>query len=775
MHTIRYTALVGIAFLLGIISASYLPEMPGLWWSGLLLIILPVIWFFRRYRWVQSVAVFISGGLWLIVYVHLFAPVDLPTLIDSQTITVTGEIVAIPRNNTQRSRFDFFINEIHDVDTKWHGKVRLSWYHPDVHLRAGQHWRLKIKLKPAHGFANPGGFDYERSLYRQGIAATGYVREAKSAILISQSTTLHSIRQFLSNNLRQAMPTAQHAGLLIALTTGDKQYIDPQQWQVLTRTGTIHLMAISGLHIGLIFGLFFWLGSFTWRMSARLCLFRPAQDVAIVTGLIAAIIYAAMAGFSIPTQRALIMLAVIAISLLSRRLTAPLDVLQAALLMVLMLDPLAILSAGFWLSFAAVAVILLTLDRADDASETPAWYRLIKIQWVIALGLLPLTSLFFYQVSVVAPVMNLLAVPWVGLLVVPLSLMGAVLSVISPSMAEWVLSLADSLMQILWWLLTQASDSPYAVVHPANPAPWILLLTLSGLALVLFHPATRYRVVGLCLFAPLFLPATSSLEEPGFQVDFLDVGQGLAVVVRTAEHTLLYDAGFSNDTGFDIGQRVVLPYLWHQGVTVLNRVVLSHDDRDHVGGYASVSREIPVRQLTVMPGSKYLADSSVTACQAGESWSWDGVDFRFLHPQVNAGGQENNRSCVLKISGRGGGSVLLTGDIEKSAEKNLILHAHNQLQADVLLAPHHGSKTSSTREFIASVKAKEVVYSAGYRNRFGFPKPEVMARYTRASVRQWNTADSGMLRYRFDGMKDRYQRWVYRQENRRFWQSGAVE
>jgi competence protein ComEC len=280
--------------------------------------------------------------------------------------------------------------------------------------------------------------------------------------------------------------------------------------------------------------------------------------------------------------------------------------------------------------------------------------------------------------------------------------------------------------------------------------------------------------VGLCLFAPLFLPASSPLDEHEFQVDFLDVGQGLAVVVRTAEHTLLYDTGFSNDTGFDVGQRVILPYLWHQGITVLNRVVLSHDDRDHVGGYASVSSEIPVRQLTVMPGSKYLADSSVAVCQAGEGWSWGGVDFQFLHPQVNAGGQENNRSCVLKISGRGG-SVLLTGDIEKSAEKNLILHAHNQLQADILLAPHHGSKTSSTRDFIASVKAKEVVYSAGYRNRFGFPRPEVMARYTRTSARQWNTADSGMLRYRFDGMKDRYQRWVYRHENRRFWQSGAVE
>jgi len=370
--------------------------------------------------------------------------------------------------------------------------------------------------------------------------------------------------------------------------------------------------------------------------------------------------------------------------------------------------------------------------------------------------------------------MNLIAVPWLGLMVVPLALAGALLSVVSPWMAEGVLGLADRLMQILWWGLTQASDSNYAIVHPAHPAPWVLLLTLLGLGLVLFHPAIRIRVVGLCLFAPLFLPAGSPVKEHEFQVDFLDVGQGLAVVVRTADHTLLYDAGFSNDTGFDIGQRVLLPYFWHQGITALDRVVLSHDDRDHIGGYASVSREIPVGQLTVMPGSKYLKDASNVACRSGEYWAWNGVDFRFLHPQGDGDGKENNRSCVLRISSPHG-RVLLTGDIEKSAETDLIALANDQLPADILSAPHHGSNTSSTSEFIASVNPKEVVYSAGFRNRFGFPKPAVVARYKMLDIKQWNTADSGMLRYRFDDEKGHYQRWVYRHEKRRFWQSDAVE
>jgi len=385
---------IGLVFLLGVFSASYLPVLPNPMWFGLLIIVLPGIWYIRSNRWVQLITVFTSGGAWLIMYVFLFAPADLPTEIDSQTISVSGEIASIPNNNTQRSRFDFIIDEADDVDTAWRGKVRLSWYYPDVQLYAGQRWNLKIKLKPAHGFANLGGFDYERSLYRQGISATGYVRESKSAKLLGETTTLHRMRQLLSDRIRQIMSESQHSGLLVALTTGDKQYIEPQQWQVMLRTGTIHLMAISGLHIGLVYGLFFLLGKELWRLSARLCLFRSAQDVAVVVGIIAAVIYAAMAGFSIPTQRALIMLVVVAMSLLSRRLTSSLDILQTALLVVLLVDPLAILSAGFWLSFAAVAVILLSLDQSA-VDQVSAWRRLVRIQWVIALGLLPLTSLFF--------------------------------------------------------------------------------------------------------------------------------------------------------------------------------------------------------------------------------------------------------------------------------------------------------------------------------------------------------------------------------------------
>ena len=765
--------MAGLAFLLGVVATSSLPMLPKPWWCGLLLILLPIIFFGRRAAWLRLIAISVVGGLWLIGYVYLFTPSELPQSMDGQTITVTGQIVSIPQNKPQRSRFDFQIHEVQGLHKPWRSKVRLSWYHPSQKLQAGQQWEFKIKLKPAHGFANPGGMDYEAWLFSKGIAATGYVRQAKTARLLGQTATLHGFRQSLSEKILQAVPDHEHGALLVALITGDRQHINQRQWQVMTRTGTVHLMAISGLHIGLIYGLFFWLGRALWRTSARLCLIRPAQDVAVIIGLIAALLYAAMAGFAIPTQRALIMIAVVAVAVLSRRMTSPIDVLQAALLVVLLIDPLATISIGFWLSFAAVAVILLTLDRTPQAQHPGRWYQLFQIQWVLALGLLPLTSLFFSQVSVVAPLMNIIAVSWVGLLVVPLSLAGALFALVSPALAAVVLGLADTLMQWLWLLLVPASDSPYAVLHPANPAIWVMLCALAGLALVLFHRASAYRVGGLLLLTPLLMSASSPVDQHEFQVDVLDVGQGQAVVVRTARHTLLYDAGFSNDSGFDIGQRVILPYLWHEGIRALDHVVLSHDDRDHIGGYDSVRREMPVGRLSVMPGSRYMSGpDEAVVCRAGEQWQWDGVGFEFLHPDNNPEASENNRSCVLKISARGG-SVLLTGDIEKAVEQKLVADGRNKLRADILLTPHHGSATSSSPEFIAAVLPREVVHSAGFRNRFGFPKPSVTARYRQAGVAQWTTANTGMIRFRFRDQAGSYERSIYRQDKQRFWQSST--
>lgn len=758
--------LTGLGFLLGIMWAIYLPDYV---WPGSVLLLVPGIWL--GLRWLRLLVFIFAGLMWVMVYLQWFHPVALPAVMDGQTVTVSGEIASIPEAGAQSIRFDFDISQIQGIPLEWHQRIRLSWYYPKHKLRSGQFWKIDIKLKPAHGFANPGGFDYERWLFSRGIAATGYVRNTGSARLLHSRVSLDLVRQILTEKIRMIIPQSEFGGLLIALVTGNRQFIEPYQWDVLSRTGTIHLMAISGLHVGLVYGLFFWLGRVTWQSSARLCVIRPAQDAGIILGLLAALIYAALAGFSVPTLRALIMLAVVVFALLTRRLAAPFDVLQSALLLVLVLDPLAVLSAGFWLSFLAVGLILLTLAKDQRATVTRASriYRLVKIQWFLMIGMMPLGSLLFNQISLLAPVMNLVAVPLVGLLVVPLSLIGAALAFLQPQVAAFFLHSANRLMEWLWWLLEMASRHEYAVMYLPHPPVWVLLLVSLGIVLLLFQRSVSHRITGILMITPLFAVTPVSLKAGEFQVDFLDVGQGLSVVVRTATRTLLYDTGFSNDDSFDIGQSVVIPYLRHQGVKQLDHVVLSHDDRDHVGGYQSISNDFSIERLTVMPGSRYLADSGeASACRSGDFWQWDGVEFRFLHPDTPGAMKENDRSCVLRISGPGG-SVLLAGDIEETAERMLTSRFREGLRADILLAPHHGSATSSSVAFIDRVRPREVVYSVGYRNRFGFPRAVVTERYRAHGAQQLNTAHSGMLRYHFRLQPGDYRREIYRQEQRKIW------
>ena len=758
--------LTGLGFLLGIMWAIYLPDYV---WSGAVLLLVPGIWL--GLRWLRLLAFIFAGLMWVMVYLQWFHPAALPAEMDGQTVTVSGEIASIPKAGAQSVRFDFDISQIHGIPLQWHQRIRLSWYYPKQKLRSGQFWEFDIKLKPAHGFANPGGFDYERWLFSRGIAATGYVRNTGSARLLHSRVSLNLVRQMLTEKIRSIIPQSEFGGLLIALVTGNRQFIEPNQWDVLSRTGTIHLMAISGLHVGLVYGLFFWLGRVTWQSSARLCVIRPAQDAGIILGLFAALLYAALAGFSVPTLRALIMLSVVVFAVLTRRLAASFDVLQLALLLVLVLDPLAVLSTGFWLSFLAVGLILLTLAKDQQASaiRTGRIYRLVKIQWFLMIGMMPLGSLLFNQISLLAPVMNLVAVPLVSILVVPLSLIGAALAFLQPQVAAFFLHSANRLMEWLWWLLEMASRHEYAVMYLPHPPVWALLLVSLGIVLLLFQRSVSHRIAGILMITPLFAVTPVSLKAGEFQVDFLDVGQGLSVVVRTASRTLLYDTGFSNDDSFDIGQSVIIPYLRHQGVKQLDHVVLSHDDRDHIGGYQSISKDFSIERLTVMPGSRYLADSAeASACRSGDFWQWDGVEFRFLHPDTPGSMKENDRSCVLRISGPGG-SVLLAGDIEETAERMLISRFREDLHADILLAPHHGSATSSSVAFIDRVRPREVVYSAGYRNRFGFPRAVVAERYREHGAQQLNTADSGMLRYHFRLQPGDYHREIYRQVQRKIW------
>lgn len=759
----------GLGFLLGVLWSAYLPQYGCV---GLLFLLLLGIWpGWQRHFFILMLA----GLVWMWLYLHWFSPQPIPEAIDGKTVTVIGEVISIPRTGRRSTRFDFQITNFQDMQIGWRGRVRLSWYHPLHELIPGQVWALRIKLKPAHGFANPGGFDYERWLFSRGIAATGYVRNVDQARLLTSEFSLHSFRQSLGEGIIDLLPEQDFAGVLIALVNGDRQHIDQNHWRDMSRTGTTHLMAISGLHIGLVYGVFFWFARLAWKSFARLCLLRPAEDIALMVGLFAAIIYAGLAGFSIPTQRAVIMLFVVTMAMLSRRLSAPLDVLQVAMVLVLILDPLSILSAGFWLSFMAVALIFLMLSGGAQpvpGSQNPL-RNIIRMQWFLAVGMLPLSALLFNQVSIVAPAVNMIAVPVVGLIVVPLSLAGAMSSLVSSSVGTILLHSADVLVGWLWLVIDTASNSTHAVIHPSGLPWWLYVCVSVGAALLLFYSRLVYRLAGFLLILPVLVTPSNALKHSEYQVDILDVGQGLAVVVKTSNHTLLYDTGFANDDGFDIGQRVIAPYLRHEGIHHLHRVVLSHDDQDHAGGYAFLRTEFEIGHLSVMPGSRYEADSKlVSTCQAGDFWQWDGITFRFLHPGMVTSLKENDRSCVLHISGPGG-SALLTGDIERRAETELVNRYAGKLAADVLLAPHHGSATSSSAEFIAQVKPREVIYSAGFRNRFGFPRAEVISRYQDHGAEQYSTAKTGMVRFHFPAQHGNYRRMLYRQEHHNFWHQPA--
>ncbi|MCW8827380.1 MAG: DNA internalization-related competence protein ComEC/Rec2, partial [Gammaproteobacteria bacterium] len=486
-----------------------------------------------------------------------------------------------------------------------------------------------------------------------------------------------------------------------------------------------------------------------------------APRVAAVGAILAAFAYAALAGFSIPTQRALLMLMIAFGAIVLQRPVRPLQLLSFALLMVLLLDPFASLSVGFWLSFAAVALIFAELNGGEGNRLT----RYGKLQWLLFLGLAPLLILFFGRVSLIAPVANLVAVPWVSLWVVPLTLLGVVALPISQALAGMLLTLASygmsGLTELLSWL-----DSLVAPLNLIPASDWLLVPAAIGLAITLFY-RHRLRGVGLLGLLPLLLISPPALKEGEARLTLLDVGQGLSVVVETRDHTLLFDTGASYLSGFNFGEAVVAPYLRHRGIERVDSLIISHGDNDHIGGARSLREKIDIgRIITSVPTMVHWADPEI--CSAGDSWHWNGVNFEMLHPQSLAlPFSENDLSCVLKISSHDQ-SVLLTGDIEAVAERLLIEQYGERLSATILIAPHHGSKTSSTQPFIDMVSPEWVLFPVGYRNRYHFPHPSVVERYRKSGANLLNSFSEGAISFKLcEKCPLKPQR--YRQQERRYW------
>lgn len=729
-----------IAFLIGVVCLQTFAALPSLYWATALPLAVFGLWQ-PRLRWLAAMTL---GALWALLYGHWLIAHDWPKACEGQDVLASGTILSIPVQDSRRSRFQFRVDRLEGcAAARLPVRLRIAWYGPRPPLGAGQRWQLPLRLKVRSGFFNPGGFDYEGWLLQQRIGGTGYVKDPDRALRLpgrfSVAASLQMWRQKVYDALQVRLPADPAAGLVLALALGERAHITPAQWRVLRATGTSHLVAISGLHIGLAAGFGWFLGLWFWKRSAYLCGRMPAQRAAAVPALALALVYAALAGFSIPTQRALVMLVVGMAALLAQRQPTPGHAWFVALLAVLILDPLAVLSPGFWLSFAAVAVLLFGMG----ARRAPRgfWWRWGRAQWLVGIGLLPMTLSAFQSLSVVGPLANLAAVPWVSLVVVPLVLGGTLLVSAWPGAAALSLQLACGALHWLWAALETVAAPPFATVSAAPSLIWLPLAGV-GVAWLLAPRGFPGRFLGVVLLLPLWTPRGDTLKPGEMLVTLLDVGQGLAAVVRTANHVLVYDTGPRFSPDFDAGTAVLVPFLRHSGVSRVAMAIVSHGDRDHAGGYDSLRRAVTVD--TVLAGEPSPRQQR---CQDGSAWRWDGVAFELLHPRSNHSSSGNDASCVLRVVSEAG-AVLFSGDIQGRGER-LLVERPQRLRSEVLIAPHHGSASSSSPPFIASVAPRWVLFATGYRNRFGFPRPDVLARYRAADAEALSTAECGAIQVAF--------------------------
>lgn len=723
-------------------------------------------------RWLVVLACFALGVSWAAWRAEIRLADRLDSAWEGRDIEVVGVVASLPQDFSQGTRFEFCPDFPLTAGVKLPDRVMLSWYQGRrdgedfmrLPVKPGERWRFTVRLKRPHGNANPGGFDYEAWLLERNIRATGYIRqnpaERMTDMVWRPDFVIERLRHAARESFSARLP-AEHfplAGVLVALAIGDQRAIHGDLWSIFNRTGTTHLMSISGLHITMLAALFGWLVSFVWRRIPALALRLPAQKAGLLSGCLAAIGYAFLAGFAVPAQRTLYMLLVAALAVFSGRLVAPSRILALGLLVVLLLDPWAVLAAGFWLSFGAVAALLYVgISRVGESGD---WWAQLRrwggVQWAATLASLPILLLVFQQFSLVSPLSNALAIPVISFVVTPLVLLGTLI--------PWtpILLLAHAVMDWLMYFLTACATWP--VWQAPAPPLWVAILAACGVAVCLLPRGFPGRLLGgLMLLPAVFWPLEKPLAGEVW-VTVLDVGQGLASLVRTREHTLLYDPGPLYSAESDAGQRVVVPYLRYLGINRIDTLMVTHRDSDHAGGASSVLSGVAVGEL-----HSSVREYGGKICGAGQSWRWDGVLFEVLHPQADAYDldlRSNHVSCVLKVSA-GGRSILLTSDIEAADEFALLSRNREALAADVLLVPHHGSRTSSTEAFLAAVDAKTAVIPVGYRNRFGHPKEEVVARYRSTGATLWRTDRDGAVDIRIsqDGVKVS----TWRAEHRRYW------
>lgn len=759
-----------LLLLLGISLTGFMPQLPHL--SHLLLgsVALIVAYLITRAKPINYLLAMLVGVSYVSIYVNIFPTPRLPERFSNVPMIVQGTVTSLPVFRGQRAEFifktEFAVKQNMSIPLGL--SIKIYWQGAPQDIQVGDTWSIPLKVKCSHSNRNPGSRDSEKYDFLNRISGTGYVTKAARPKRVAQqpwSYPVTFVRQKLANQIMHQLNERPFLGPILAMVIGQTHLIEEESWEILKATGTAHLMAISGLHVGLVAGLGFWLTSLLWRQYLCRYLRVSRQVTSAGVACLFALIYAALAGFSLPTQRAFIMILVGSFSVFFNRWLSLSQLYFLTLLIVLLINPLSVFFPGFWLSFGAVGLIFYAL-RCRQSGATSFWQRYLYPHWVLFVGLCPFTLLFFKQVAWVSAIANFIAIPWVSLVVVPLALLGALFSPLN-TIGGMLLTYAERAFSWLWPYLNGLSKLSAETLIQSHISIFGVACALVSVIWLLTPKGFPGKHFSLLLWLPLIFPISKSLEPGEIAFSLLDVGQGLSVVVKTKHHALVYDTGPPMGKR-DAGQLILLPFLSTQGIKNLDTVMVSHPDADHIGGYWSLSSALSISETFISDPKALALPKEAIPCRQGMAWHWDGVDFEILHPTHIQAKKRNDHSCVLKISNQEH-SILLTGDITKQSENTLIKTYGEALKADILVVPHHGSHSSSSQSFIKSVNPVYALVSSGYQNRYHHPHEKVLERYQYEGVSVLNTAKSGAIEFLLRPGYNISPPKRYRIDHRHFW------
>ncbi|MCP4469767.1 MAG: DNA internalization-related competence protein ComEC/Rec2 [Gammaproteobacteria bacterium] len=732
-----------LAILMGALIAFYGNRLPDPFWSAYAPALLLLACCCCRYRFVFLLA---AAFLWSSALLHHHLSHRLLDSFDNRSLLLSGVIADIPQ--LYPGRINLFLKDLR-IDAYPAAMPRLarfSWYQNKRIPRAGERWQFVVKIRQPRGMLNPAGFDYEAWQFVRAIDATGYIRESTRNRRLESASVLdlNYWRSGLAANIDRDCGRCRHLGLIKALALGFRGDIGNHSRRLLQHSGTAHLLAISGLHIGMVSLMFYVLGGYVWRLGIYRCGLNR-RTLASLCALLAALAYAALAGFSLPTLRALLMFAVVLIAL---QLKSKINLLQAialALALILLADPLTVGSISLWLSFGALMVIAFMQFRFP--AKMKAWRQLLVLQVYFIALFAPVGVLIFGQLNLAGLPANLVAIPLLSFVILPVVLAACLLSALGLGGASLLFAIADRvlgfLLDYLAWLIASGLQSLAVYTYP----PILLLLALAVIAILLSPRLAGARGIAALILAALLLWQPARLEHGEYELIVLDIGMGTSLLLKTRHHSLVYDFGPGGHRGFNAAEAALLPAMRLDGIDAADLYIVSHVDHDHSGGlYSFLGNYPPARLLSGTPRelrAKFELPHRVRSCHGYPDWRWDGVLFRFLETGAPPGDSTNNRSCVLQVTGYQ--RALLPGDIEIEQETRLVDAYGDRLAADILVAPHHGSGTSSSRPFLRRVNPSHVVFTVARNNRWDFPDALVIVRYRELGSRLYRSDRDGAV------------------------------